>query len=49
VVSPIPPPSFESAESKYDGDGKRVKSIINGTVTTTVLTIGNELVEAEEK
>ena len=31
---PPTPPAFESASFEYDGDGKRVKSTVNGTTTT---------------
>jgi RHS repeat-associated protein len=34
VPPTTPPPPFQSAEFDYDGDGKRVKSTINGTTTT---------------
>jgi hypothetical protein len=32
--TPTTPPPFSSAEFKYDGDGKRVKSTFNGTTST---------------
>jgi RHS repeat-associated protein len=32
--TPTPPPPFQSAKFDYDGDGKRVKSTFNGTITT---------------
>ena len=34
TVAPTTPAPFQSAHFDYDGDGKRVKSIINGTTTT---------------
>jgi RHS repeat-associated protein len=34
VAPTTPPPSFQNATFVYDGDGKRVKSIINNAITT---------------
>jgi RHS repeat-associated protein len=34
TVTPTTPPVFQNATFVYDGDGKRVKSTINGTITT---------------
>jgi hypothetical protein len=34
--SPTPPPPFTSASFVYDGDGKQVKSIINGVTTVYI-------------
>jgi hypothetical protein len=34
VLPTATPPAFQSAEFDYDGDGKRVKSTFNGTITT---------------
>jgi hypothetical protein len=33
-VTPTTPPAYQSAAFRYDGDGKRVKSTINGNTTT---------------
>jgi len=34
TVTPTTPPAFQSASFVYDGDGKRVKSIINSAIIT---------------
>ena len=34
TVTPTAPPTFQNATFVYDGDGKRVKSTFNGTITT---------------
>jgi hypothetical protein len=34
TVTPTTPPPFQNAEFDYDGDGRRVKSTFNGTIST---------------